>query len=277
MKEQKIENNKEQKKEIKKEKRIYPYLIKKERMQGYYEMLLDDGYEIKYFNKKNNREIYDFFLPAIRNYMFWTFNLINTKEFKQMSNDLMAVVCSNYECNIFQKDKSVIICFNTGVCFVITDNKKLATSVKDYREKKEMQSINLRDDESYDIFQVTREEKESLIYLYVLELYKMIYLEIIAKEIQNPNKFDRVREEFVTFTSSVYNVKITDNKEVNRLAEKIENTLELDKKYIKIDDEFDLMYKNNKLNDKKFLQNITLIVLVTAIILCVLDFLSKIF
>ena len=104
----------------------------------------------------------------------------------------------------------------------------------------------------------------------------MIYLEIIAKEIQNSEKFDKAREEFVEFTTKVFNVKITDNKEGYELAEKIEKTLELDKQYIKVDDEFDLIYKNNKLNDKEFNKKFLIAVLVVLLILGLLNFASKI-
>ena len=260
----------------KKEKRIYPYLIEKSRMQGYYEVLLDEGFKLKYFNKKKNKEVYDFFLPTIREYMFWTFDLIEVEEFEKMSNDLISVVCQGYSCNIFQKGQTIVVCFSTGICFVITENKKIANDLKEYRERKQMRNINLREDESYDILAVSKEENESYIYLYVLELYKMIYLEIIAKEIQNSEKFDKAREEFVEFTTKVFNVKITDNKEGYELAEKIEKTLELDKQYIKVDDEFDLIYKNNKLNDKEFKKKFLIAVLVVLLILGLLNFASKI-
>ena len=271
MKEPKNEEKEELKEEKAKDRRIYPYLIAKTRMQGYYEMLLDDWYKIKYFNKKTDKEIYDFFLPAMRDYMFWTFNLINRKEFEEMSNDLMAVVCTNYDCSIFEKNKDIVVCFNSGVCFAITKSSEKAKALKEYRQYREMKLINLRDDESYSVHEISKENKESYVYLYILELYKMIYMKMIAKEIQNPNVFDNVRQAFVKFTGSVYNVEITDDKEGNALAEKIEKTLELDRIYVKIDDEFDLMYKNNKLNDKKFYKILTIILLITLILTSILN------
>ncbi len=264
------DKDEDEKNETKREKRIYPYIIAKNRMQGYYETLLDDGYKIKFFNKKNNKEIYDFFLPAVRDYMFWTFNLINTKEFEEMTNDLRAVVCANYDCSIFQKGTTQVVCFNAGVCFAITSKREEANYLKEYRERKEMKQINLREDTSYAISEISKEENQNYIYMYILELYKMIYLNIIAKDIQNPNKFDRVREDFVKFTGGIYNVKITDDTKGNELAKKIESSLELDNRYIKIDDEFDLMYKNNKLNDKKYRKIITIIILITIILVCLL-------
>ena len=44
-------------------------------MAGYYELLFDQGFELKVFDKKKDKKLYDFFLPTVNNYMFWTFNL----------------------------------------------------------------------------------------------------------------------------------------------------------------------------------------------------------
>lgn len=41
--------------------KIYPYLIDKSRLSGYYEILFDEGYDLKRFEKKTNKAIYDWF------------------------------------------------------------------------------------------------------------------------------------------------------------------------------------------------------------------------
>ena len=48
-----------------KQKRIYPYLIDSNRIIGYYETLIEDGYKLKVFNRKDDKEVYDYFLPKI--------------------------------------------------------------------------------------------------------------------------------------------------------------------------------------------------------------------
>ena len=59
------------------EKKIYPYLISEQQMIGYYEILLDQKYKVKLFDKKKEKEIYDTLLPHIKDFMFWTFNVSN--------------------------------------------------------------------------------------------------------------------------------------------------------------------------------------------------------
>ena len=210
-------------------RKIYPYIIDNKRLAGYYEILLDDGYKVKVFNKKKDKEIYDTFLPIIKEYMFWTFNVTNKTEFNNLSNDLKGTVCAGYKCNIFEKKDTLVICFCSGVCFVITEDKK------------EVQK---------------------------LELYKMIYLNKLQNEIQNPNIFEKTRKKFVEFTQEIFNVTISekfDEKEQKQI-EKWEKELKLDKKYIEVENQFELLYKNYNLNDNKT-ETLFLIMLVGVVII----------
>lgn len=67
-----------------KPKKIYPIIIEKERMFDYYQMLIDDKFEIKIFKKDEDKEIYEYFLPVIRNKLFWTFTMESPNEFKKI-------------------------------------------------------------------------------------------------------------------------------------------------------------------------------------------------
>lgn len=254
-------------------RKIYPYLIEEQRLSGYYEILLDEKYKVKFFDKKKDKEVYDIFLPGIRNTLFWTFSvannsayLANKTEFNKMSNDLKAAVCGTYLCNVFEKKDSLVICFKNGICFAITDDEKEAKKLKEYEAKMEMQVINLRDEDTYRV-----PAKEEDIYLYILELYKMIFMNKIQKDLQNSNKFDKTRNDFVKFTEKVYNIRITDDKEKLKKIEKWEIDLDLEKTYIKIENEFDLLYKNNKLNDNKNVERWFLVLFVVAIIIGIIN------
>lgn len=252
-----------------KAKKIYPYLMESSRLQGYYEMLLDYGYKVKMFDKKTDKKIYDTILPEIRNYMFWTFNMVKRDDFNLMTNDLKAGVCTNYTCNILEKDQTIVICFYTGVCFAYTSNEDDVKVLKEYSERREMQVINLRDDMAYDIPEVLKdaEYKDLGAYIYALELYKKIYLEKLSKAIQVPQRFNATRNAYVEFTQSVYNVQITDDQKLKKIIEDVSDYLDLDKKYIQLEDEFDLIYKNNQLTDKRDTQRIFIVIFVIAIII----------
>ena len=157
--------------------KIYPYIIDEKRMSGYYEILLDNKFKLAEYNKKKNSETYEYFLPETRNYVLWTFNLGNKKknsetyeyflpetrnyvlwtfnlgenecttstEFNKMTNDLKACTCGNYYCNIFEKENSIVICFETGICFAISDDEKEIKKIKKYEQTIDLEKINLRD------------------------------------------------------------------------------------------------------------------------------------
>ena len=254
------------------EKMIYPFLIEEREIRNYYEQLLDNKYELKIFEKKKNNEVYNFFLPDIRNQLFWTFSLtlstldgVNKSEFNKMTNELKAVICANYYCNVFEKKDTKVICFNNGICFAISSSDKEINKIKKYQENISLEEINLRDDIAYKI--MNREENnEPFLYLYVIQLYKMILLHKIHKQIQNESQFNKARNEFVKFVEEIYNTRITDDKQANKQCEIWNKEFELDKLYIKIDDEFDLLYKNSKLNENNKLKMICITIGLSAII-----------
>lgn len=251
------------------QRKIYPYIIDNKRLSGYYEILMDDKYKLRIFNKKKDKEIYDTFLPMIKEYMFWTFNMNNKTEFNEFKNDLKGTICANYECNIFEKKGSTVICFGTGICFVITDDKKEVSKLVKYKEKKKMKEINLSEDTEYNI----TTEKETMLYTYILELYKIIYLNIIQKEIKNPNTFEKARNKFVKFTEEIFNVEISDkfDEKEKKQIEKWEKEFKLDSKYIEVENQFDLMYKNYTLDDSKTERLFLILLLVITIIIGIIN------
>lgn len=252
-----------------KQRKVYPYLMESSRMQGYYEMLLDSGYKVKMFEKKADKEIYDKLLPEIRNYMFWTYNIVKREDFQIMTNDLKAGVCTAYKCNIFEKEKTIVVCFYTGVCFAYTSDEDEVKNLKEYSERREMQVINLRDDKAYEVPEALKdnEYKEIGVYVYILELYKLIYIEKLAKAIRVPQKFDAVRNAFVEFTQTIFNVAITDDMKLKKIAEDLQEYLDVNKKFIQLENEFDLMYKNNQMNDKRDTQRIFIVFFIICIII----------
>lgn len=248
--------------------KIYPYIIDNKRLAGYYELLLDDGYKVKIFNKKKDQEIYDTFLPKVKEYMFWSFNVKNKTEFNSLPKDLKGTVCAGYKCNIFEKKNSLVVCFSTGICFIVTSDQKEVQKLVKYKEQEKMKKINLAEDTAYEI----KNEKDTMIYAYILELYKMIYLNKLQQEIQNPSIFEKTRKQFIEFTQEIFNVTMSekfDEKEQKQIA-KWEKELNLDKKYIEVENQFELLYKNYNLSENKtetlFLMMLVAVVIIIGII-----------
>lgn len=119
---------------------IQPYIIDQSKYKKYILKLLKDRKcSYKTFEKEKDLDIYNFFLPAVRSYLFPTFELRGEKlrEFNEMKPEEQckllerdSVVHFNYklaediqgkvgtENGIFFKIEGIeIICFNTGICF----------------------------------------------------------------------------------------------------------------------------------------------------------------
>ena len=119
---------------------IHPYIIEETKYDKYIlKLLKDKKCSFKVFEKEKDLDIYNFFLPNIRKYMFPTFDLRGEplREFEKMKDEEKLkvvlkdhVACFSYdlaediqgkvgtENGIFFKIEGIeIICFDTGVCF----------------------------------------------------------------------------------------------------------------------------------------------------------------
>ena len=121
---------------------IYPYIVEEKKYNKYLLKLLKDRFcEIKFFEKEKDINLYEYFLPNIRKFMFcdFSFNKNKIEKFKKMDLELQSTILSKYSCTIFEykinenlqgkvenedgiffKINSIqIICFNTGICFIV--------------------------------------------------------------------------------------------------------------------------------------------------------------
>lgn len=121
---------------------IYPYLIEENEYSKYiYKLLKNKQCRLKLFNRAKDIGIDSYFLPEIKNKMFWSLDLgqSSIKSYEQMDKKLQAKMLSKEYCNVFEyvlkkdipgkigeKDgiffdinKVEIVCFNTGICFLV--------------------------------------------------------------------------------------------------------------------------------------------------------------
>ena len=121
---------------------IYPYIVEDKKYEKHlYKLLTNRNCKIKQFKKENDSQIYDFFLPKVRDYLFWNLgiNKVKTKKLDQFDTKMKAVLLNKYPCTIFEYDinkniqgkagekdgiffnikKVEIICFKPGICFIL--------------------------------------------------------------------------------------------------------------------------------------------------------------
>ena len=120
---------------------IYPYVIKENKYTKYLlKLLQDENCKLKIFRKEKDLDVYSYFSPRVRNYMFSSFNLSKTNltRLEELPSDTKSAILAKNACTIFEytlkKDiqgkiaerngiffkipKIEIICFNTGICFL---------------------------------------------------------------------------------------------------------------------------------------------------------------
>lgn len=177
---------------------IYPYVVGKAGYQRYMQKLLKNKKcKLRIFEKEKDMHLYQYFLPDIRDYMFWSFGLTKQgiQSFEKLDVPLKAKLLSEHECNIFEyalpKDlqgkvgekggiffdisKIKLICFRTGICFLLLktsllDNKNF-TDILNFNYKfrevnsktysmKEYENIRLQSDTFKDVTEISALIKE---------------------------------------------------------------------------------------------------------------------
>lgn len=120
---------------------IYPFIVNENMYQKYIKkLILDNNYKIKFWEKDKDLEIYEYFLPNIREKLFKTFEYTSNekKEFSELKSanrkkELSKMQSIIFEYNLkndiqgktekedgifFKIQKIEIICFKPGICFL---------------------------------------------------------------------------------------------------------------------------------------------------------------
>lgn len=141
---------------------IYPYVIKENRYAKYLlKLLKDKNCKLRIFRKEKDLNIYSYFSHRERNYMFSSFNLSKTRlaRLDELPLDTKAAVLAKNPCTIFEYTikndiqgktderngiffkipKIEIICFNTGICFLL-----IKTSLDSTNEFTDLLNFNYR-------------------------------------------------------------------------------------------------------------------------------------
>lgn len=121
---------------------IYPYIIDENKYDRYLLKLLKDKHcNLKMWEKEKDLNMYTYFMPNVRDYLFWSFsyNAEKRRKLQELENDMKAVLLSEYPCTTFEyilgKDvqakvgekngiffdieKIEIVCFKSGICFLL--------------------------------------------------------------------------------------------------------------------------------------------------------------
>jgi len=134
---------------------IYPYAIKQGNYTEYINKLMKNkNYQIKFFDSFKDIELYKYFVPSVKEKMFqdFSFNKEKINEFYNLSFNKKIKLLEKQNCLMFEyilenemqgkideKDgiffnipKIDLICFNTGICFLMI--KTCLTETNDFKD-----------------------------------------------------------------------------------------------------------------------------------------------
>lgn len=141
---------------------IHPYIVDETKYDKYILKLFKDKHsQFRVFEKEKDLDIYNYFLPHIRDFVFPTFQYRDEKlkEFKDLSIEKkskivakQAMACFDYNLAediqgkmgeengiFFSIEKMQIICFNTGICFLA-----IKTHIEETKEFADLLDFNYR-------------------------------------------------------------------------------------------------------------------------------------
>ena len=84
---------------------IYPYLIEEKQYQLYlYELLKNPKCKLKLFDRKKDVGIDTYFLPELKQKMFWSLDMTKSaiKQYETMDKKMQATLLSKQACNMFE-------------------------------------------------------------------------------------------------------------------------------------------------------------------------------
>lgn len=112
------------------------------------------------------------------------------------------------------------------------------------------------------------------IYMYVLELYKKIFIQKMTEKYKITTAYKKIRKEFLEFTQNIWLQDITNDDIGSLLCNSWSLNLELDKAYWKLKNEYDILYKESNIEKTAKTNKIILIILLVSLGLNIINFIN---
>ena len=140
---------------------VHPFVIMESKYQKYIlNLLKDKRFKLKVFQKGKDFDLYKYFSPKTRDFLFSSFSHSKLKldKLKELPDDTKSAILSKYPCTIFEYnlkediqgktvDKGIffkiqkieVICFNTGICFF-----SMKTNIEDSQNFSDILNFNYK-------------------------------------------------------------------------------------------------------------------------------------
>lgn len=199
---------------------IHPFIIKDGKYQKYLlKMLKDKKCHLKIFQKEKDLELYQYFLPKIREFLFSSFSYGRAKmrKLEELPLETRVALLAKNPCNIFEytikKDmqgkleksngiffsisKIEIICFSTGICFLAiktnVEEDTLFSNILNFNYKFRDMNHELAQLENYDNIRIQTDSFADT------KTFQELIHEITGFPLQTP-KLNSHTERFLTYS-----------------------------------------------------------------------------
>lgn len=112
------------------------------------------------------------------------------------------------------------------------------------------------------------------IYMYVLEVYKKIFIQKMTEKYKISTGYKKIRKEFLEFTQNIWLQDITNDDIGSLLCNSWSLNLELDKAYWKLKNEYDILYKESNIEKTAKTNKIILVILLVSLGLNIINFIN---
>lgn len=197
---------------------IHPFVVKESKYQKYIlKLLKDKKFKLKVFQKGKDFDLYKYFSPKMRDFLFSSFSHSKVKldKLEELSDDTKSAILSKYPCTIFEynleediqgkaEDKGIffkiqkieVICFNTGICFL-----SMKTNIEDSQNFSDILNFNYK---FRDIKQENMLKGYDKIYLQMGNFSNVNKLTEFIKDVTGSDietmKFDIDTQRFLTYS-----------------------------------------------------------------------------
>lgn len=114
------------------------------------------------------------------------------------------------------------------------------------------------------------------LYTYILTMYKKLYIKKLAKDFSNPikSRVNKARKDFVEFTKKIWVQEVSEDEIGTLLEYKLKETLEVEELYAKLKDEYDIIYKEMRIEKNSSITLVIAVVLVISLMFNVLNYMA---
>ena len=120
-----------------------------------------------------------------------------------------------------------------------------------------------------------RFENEYL-YIYILNLYKKIYLRKLEIEFRDSSNLKIARKKFIEFTKNLWTQDITDDEIGSNISYRLGKVFELDRLYYEIKTKYDILYKELNIEKNSKALVVVAVILVVSLIFNILNYIELI-